>query len=53
MLGWGLGIVGFLTGLYQWVFEADLTQRAGDLTQSDWVVGVALIDSFWRWTFYL
>jgi TRAP transporter 4TM/12TM fusion protein len=42
-LGWVLGIAGFLTGLYQWVFEADLTQRAGDLTQADWVVGVILI----------
>ena len=41
-LGWVLGIAGFLTGLYQWVFEADLTQRAGDLTQADWVVGVIL-----------
>ena len=42
-LGWLLGIAGFMTGLYQWVFEADLTQRAGDLTQADWVVGVVLI----------
>ena len=42
-LGWLLGIAGFLTGLYQWVFEADLTQRAGDLTPADWVVGVVLI----------
>jgi TRAP transporter 4TM/12TM fusion protein len=42
-LGWLLGIAGFLTGLYQWVFEAELTQRAGDLTQADWVVGVILI----------
>lgn len=41
--GWVLGITGFLTGLYQWVFEADLTQRAGELTQADWVVGVILI----------
>jgi TRAP transporter 4TM/12TM fusion protein len=42
-LGWALGLVGFATGLYQWYFEADLTQRAGELTQADWVVGVALI----------
>jgi TRAP transporter 4TM/12TM fusion protein len=42
-LGWLLGIAGFLTGLYQWVFEADLTQRAGTLTQADWVVGVILV----------
>jgi TRAP transporter 4TM/12TM fusion protein len=42
-LGWVLGIAGFATGLYQWFFEADLTQRAGTLTPADWVVGVALI----------
>ncbi|WP_291010397.1 TRAP transporter permease [Hydrogenophaga sp.] len=42
-LGWVLGIAGFLTGLYQWVFEADLTLRAGELTTADWVVGVILI----------
>jgi TRAP-type uncharacterized transport system fused permease subunit len=42
-LGWLLGIAGFATGLYQWVFEADLTLRAGDLTQADWMVGVLLI----------
>jgi TRAP transporter 4TM/12TM fusion protein len=42
-LGWLLGLAGFATGLYQWLFEADLTQRAGDLTQADWVVGVVLI----------
>lgn len=42
-LGWLLGLAGFATGLYQWFFEADLTQRAGDLTQADWVVGVLLI----------
>ncbi len=42
-LGWVLGLVGFATGLYQWVFEADLTQRAGELTQADWVVGIVLL----------
>lgn len=42
LLGWVLGGAGFLTGLYQWVFEADLTLRAGDLTTADWVVGVVL-----------
>ncbi|MDT4834678.1 TRAP transporter, 4TM/12TM fusion protein [compost metagenome] len=42
-LGWLLGLAGFATGLYQWVFEADLTLRAGELTQADWVVGVLLI----------
>ena len=42
-LGWVLGLAGFATGLYQWVFEADLTQRAGDLTRADWVVGIVLL----------
>ena len=42
-LGWGIGAVGFATGLYQWVFEADLVQRAGDLTRSDMVIGAVLI----------
>ncbi len=42
-LGWGLGAVGFITGLYQWVFEADLVLRAGDLTRSDMVIGLILI----------
>ena len=42
-LGWVLGAIGFATGLYQLVFEADLTLRAGDLTQADWVVGVIAV----------
>ncbi|MEO7107759.1 MAG: TRAP transporter permease, partial [Rhodoferax sp.] len=42
-LGWALGLIGFAFGLYQWVFESDLTQRAGDLTPADWVVGVVTI----------
>ncbi len=42
-LGWVLGIAGFATGLYQWYFEADLTQRAGDLTSADWVVGIVAV----------
>ena len=46
VLGWGLGLAGFATGLYQWVFEADLTVRAGELYAWDWLVGpvaVALV----------
>jgi hypothetical protein len=31
------------TGIYHWVFEADLVQRAGSLTDADWVVGVVLL----------
>lgn len=42
-LGWAMGLIGFAFGLYQWVFEADLTQRAGDLTKADWVVGVVTV----------
>ncbi len=43
VLAWVLGIVGFATGIYQWVYEADLTQRAGELVQADWVVGIVLL----------
>jgi len=42
-LGWVLGLIGFSSGLYQWVFEADLTQRSGELTQADWVIGTVTI----------
>ncbi len=42
-LGWALGLIGFSSGLYQWVFEAELTQRSGDLTQADWVIGTVTI----------
>ncbi len=41
--GWGLGLVGFATGLYQWIFYNDLILRAGDISQFDFIVGVALI----------
>jgi TRAP transporter 4TM/12TM fusion protein len=42
-LAWALGLVGLATGIYQWVYEADLTLRAGELTQADWVVGIVLL----------
>jgi len=42
-LGWAIGIAAFATGLYHWVFEADLIQRAGDLTTGDMVVGTVVI----------
>ena len=42
-LGWSLGVIAFAIGLYHWVFEADLVQRAGELTTADMVVGVLLI----------
>ncbi|GAA4333391.1 TRAP transporter permease [Pigmentiphaga soli] len=42
-LGWVVGAVAFATGLYQWYFEGDLIQRAGEVTQLDMVVGVVLV----------
>jgi TRAP transporter 4TM/12TM fusion protein len=42
-LGWAMGLTGFAFGVYQWVFEADLTQRAGELTTADWFVGVITV----------
>ncbi|MCJ7798968.1 MAG: TRAP transporter fused permease subunit, partial [Polaromonas sp.] len=43
LLGWLLGLTGFAFGFYHWYFEADLTQRAGELTTADWVIGVVTI----------
>ena len=42
-LGWGIGAAAFATGLYHWVFEAELVQRAGELTPSDMAVGILVI----------
>ena len=42
-LAWVLGLGGMATAVYQWVFEADLIQRSGDLTSADMVIGVILI----------
>ncbi|MBD8202022.1 TRAP transporter permease [Pseudomonas viridiflava] len=42
-LAWVLSLAGIATALYQWVFEADLIQRSGDLTTSDMVIGLILI----------
>jgi TRAP transporter 4TM/12TM fusion protein len=41
-LGWLIGGVGFLCGLYQWIFYADLIARDGDPTHTDLVVGTLL-----------
>ena len=30
------------TAAYQWVFEADLIQRSGELTDGDMIIGVLL-----------
>ena len=40
---WTLGIVGFCTGLYNWVFYVALIRRASFLTTTDLAVGVVLI----------
>ncbi|MGE4260701.1 TRAP transporter permease [Shewanella sp.] len=42
-LGWLLGLAGMSTAAYQWIFEADLIQRSGDLTQMDMFMGLMLI----------
>ena len=34
-VGWLVGAVAFLIGTYHWIFEADLVQRAGELTDMD------------------
>ena len=43
LLGWLVGTAAFAAGLYHWVFEAELVQRAGDLTTGDYVVGIVSI----------
>jgi TRAP transporter 4TM/12TM fusion protein len=40
--GWLIGTAGFLCGIYQWIFYADLIARDGDPTQLDLAVGVLL-----------
>ncbi len=40
---WLLGGLAFLLGFYQWAFEGDLIQRAGDPNLTDIVVGVAVL----------
>lgn len=42
-LGWLAGAAAFCAGLYHWVFEADLVQRAGEMTSADMVVGTLTI----------
>ncbi|WLI44299.1 TRAP transporter permease [Pseudomonas beijingensis] len=42
-LAWVLSLGGVATALYQWVFEADLIQRSGDLTTADMIIGVVLM----------
>lgn len=42
-LGWLLGLLGFVFSFYHWVFESDLTARAGEMTNEDMVVGIVII----------
>ena len=41
-VGWLIGAAGFLCGLYQWIFYADLIARDGDPTRVDLAVGTLL-----------
>jgi TRAP transporter 4TM/12TM fusion protein len=43
IVGWLIGGVGFVCGLYQWIFYKDLILRDGDPTQLDLVVGTLLV----------
>ncbi len=43
VLGWVLGLTGFVFSFYHWVFESDLTARAGELIGADWVIGVVTV----------
>jgi TRAP transporter 4TM/12TM fusion protein len=40
---WALGLLGFGTGLYNWVFYTDIIQRSNFLTTADLAVGALLI----------
>ena len=42
-LAWIIGGIGFAASFYHWIFEADLTQRAGDMTQADMVIGLVTL----------
>ncbi len=40
---WALGVLGFGTGLYNWVFYEAIIQRTGFLTTADFAVGTLLV----------
>lgn len=40
---WTLGVLGFGTGIYNWVFYTDLIRRSGFLTTPDLIVGAVLV----------
>ena len=41
--GWVAGLTGFVFAFYHWVYESDLTARAGELIAADWVIGVVTV----------
>jgi TRAP transporter 4TM/12TM fusion protein len=41
--GWIAGLIGFVFSFYHWIFEADLTQRAGEMIASDMVIGIVTL----------
>ena len=43
LLAWILAALGMSTAFYQWIFEADLIQRSGELTTADLGIGLTLI----------
>src|SRR5690554_2804567 len=42
-VSWALGVLGFTFSFYHWIFEADLTQRAGQMTDTDMVIGIVTL----------
>lgn len=47
-LFWGLGVLGFSTGLYNWVFYKELLLRSNYLTTTDLVMGAIMVGLvFW------
>jgi TRAP transporter 4TM/12TM fusion protein len=40
---WALGVIGFMTGLYNWIFYEELILRSGFLTNVDLAVGTIVI----------
>lgn len=42
-VSWLLAWTGFGLSFYHWIYEADLTVRAGELIPADWVVGIVTI----------
>uniref|UniRef100_UPI00333EE125 TRAP transporter permease n=1 Tax=Castellaniella defragrans TaxID=75697 RepID=UPI00333EE125 len=42
-LSWTLGLAGFAASFYHWIYEAELTARAGQMTDADMVIGVLTI----------